>query len=131
MVCAWTTARGSARATIMARNSRATPIAPRPTSATTAAAPSAATASSWPRRWRSRGITDLRHGCVLDDGIKAVAVTHVPLPAGIAFHAIAARIDADGDGLAGSLLGDGLVPVSSALGRHPDAARDLHIPAAR
>ena len=62
---------------------------------------------------RSAGITDLRHGL------------GVPLPPRIACAAVAAslgRADAD---LKHRLLGDGLVPLDSALGRHADPARSL------
>ena len=90
---------------------------------------------------RSAGITDLRHGSVLDDdwqgqdrfepGIKAL--TPVPLPASVRCYAIAATID-DGSkkksvsATGKRLLGDGLVPLNSALGEHKDATRHLNFP---
>jgi PGAP1-like protein len=84
-------------------------------------------------RLRSAGVTDLRFGNVLDedwserdrfarapDGRRPV-----PLPKGVACYAIAATL-----GL-GAIVGDGIVPVDSALGRHPDPARALEFPARR
>jgi pimeloyl-ACP methyl ester carboxylesterase len=69
---------------------------------------------------RSAGITDLRHGhCGVGDEA-------VPLPAGVRCHAIAATLDEQvGPSLKNRLVGDGLVPVDSALGRHADLARAL------
>ena len=73
---------------------------------------------------RSAGITDLRYGNLLDEDWQsfdrfeqARDVRHpVPLPEGVRCYAIAANIGKK----AGDLLGDGLVPVNSALGRHDD-----------
>ena len=67
---------------------------------------------------RSAGITDLRHGSALR------------LPEGVACHAIAATASS-GRSRMGELVGDGLVPVASALGRHADPGRDLASDAAR
>ncbi len=50
----------------------------------------------------------------------------VPLPDGVACYAIAATTAASPGDLRGRLLGDGLVPVMSALGRHKEAARNLN-----
>lgn len=87
-------------------------------------------------RLRSEGITDLRHGNLLasdwQDGSRfhhADRRTPVPLPDGVACHAIASTAGAPGS--PGSLLGDGLVPVDSALGRHKRRALDLRIPPAQ
>ncbi len=87
---------------------------------------------------RSAGITDLRHGSLLEEdwaGSDRFAHGHdtrtpVPLPAGVACYAMAASLGRSaGKGAAGELrdklLGDGLVPVDSALGRHKQAARTL------
>jgi hypothetical protein len=90
-------------------------------------------------RLRSAGITDLRHGNLLHDDAGdgdrfADAVdrrTPVPLPRGVRCHAIAASIGGRSDGLAARLLGDGLVPLDSALGRHPQRARRLAFPRSR
>jgi len=77
-------------------------------------------------RIRSAGITDLRHGNVLEDDWKGRdrfaspqdLRVHLPLPAGVRCYAIAAtRRQATGNP-SFDLLGDGLVPVDSALGRH-------------
>ncbi|HEY4930401.1 MAG TPA: hypothetical protein VII23_02430, partial [Terriglobales bacterium] len=77
-------------------------------------------------RIRSAGITDLRHGNLLEDDWKgrdrfaSAQDLRAPLslPAAVRCYAIAAtRRQATGNpGL--DLLGDGLVPVNSALGRH-------------
>jgi pimeloyl-ACP methyl ester carboxylesterase len=77
-------------------------------------------------RARSAGITDLRLGTITRG-----AHRHVPLPAGVRCHALAATLDARGDGFAGHLVGDGLVTVDSALGRHADPARTLAFPKSR
>lgn len=66
-------------------------------------------------RLRSAGITDLRHG--ID--------ASVPLPEGIACFNYAATLAAKRGALADRLLGDGLVPLHSALGQHTDATRSL------
>ena len=81
---------------------------------------------------RSAGITDLRHGNVVDEDWTALdrfedandQRTPVPLPAGPRCHAIAGTLAKDG-GLADKLLGDGLVPVASAMGKHRLARRTL------
>lgn len=77
-------------------------------------------------RIRSAGINDLRHGDVLGDG-KAGAV---PLPRGVQCYAMAASLAAPDSDARRHLLGDGLVPLRSALGQHPDPAHDLALPAA-
>jgi pimeloyl-ACP methyl ester carboxylesterase len=87
---------------------------------------------------RSAGVTDLRHGNLLDedwagrDRFADVADTRraVPLSAGVACYAIAAST-AIAPGLKEHFVGDGLVPVASALGRHKDPARTLMFPADR
>jgi pimeloyl-ACP methyl ester carboxylesterase len=81
---------------------------------------------------RSVGITDLRHGAVLDDRTMDAAREGsrvVPLPEGVACYAVAATTSGSQRTLANRLLGDdGLVPLDSALGRHADPQRDLGIP---
>ena len=80
---------------------------------------------------RSAGITDLRHGNLLEadsaGGRFAQRDTReiVPLPAGVASYAVAGTL---GEGKSHQWLGDGLVPLASALGRHARPTRDLHIP---
>ncbi|MEX1311260.1 MAG: alpha/beta hydrolase [Candidatus Sulfomarinibacteraceae bacterium] len=87
-------------------------------------------------RLRSAGITDLRFGHVLDDdwrgrdrfsrGPDDRAI--VPLPEGVACYAVAASTAPRSSALADRLIGDGLVPLSSALGRHDDPRRCLAFP---
>jgi len=83
-------------------------------------------------RLRSDGITDLRHGNLLDAdwaGDAGARATDrrvpVPLPAGPRCHAIAATTGATAGDLKDKLLGDGLVPLASALGKHRLARRTL------
>jgi len=83
-------------------------------------------------RIRSAGITDLRHGSLVDEdwsGRDRFAQAQpppraVPLPKGVACCTVAAMKARRGGGV-GRLVGDGLVPVDSALGRHPDPRRTL------
>jgi hypothetical protein len=49
----------------------------------------------------------------------------VPLPGGIEWYAVAATTAARRSALADRLIGDGLVPLHSALGRHDDERRSL------
>ncbi len=78
---------------------------------------------------RSAGITDLRHGHPLDTprGGRAVA----PLPKGVRCYAIAATAGQRRGDLQDRWIGDGLVPVASALGHHPDPERALPFPKSR
>ena len=73
-------------------------------------------------RARSAGITDLRQGTVL------AAQHDVPLPSGVKCYAAAAVRSAKRSTLSERLVGDGLVPLDSALGQHRDTARKLAIP---
>jgi pimeloyl-ACP methyl ester carboxylesterase len=84
-------------------------------------------------RLRSEGITDLRHGNLLASDWQGASRFHpadrrspVPLPVGVTCYAMASTAGAPGS--PGSLLGDGLVPVDSALGRHKRRAFDLRLP---
>lgn len=70
-------------------------------------------------KMRSAGITDLRHGRVRDDG------EFLPLPADVACFSIAATLAASRGPIAERLIGDGLVPLRSALGQHDNPKRDL------
>ncbi|MDE2417498.1 MAG: alpha/beta hydrolase [Burkholderiales bacterium] len=82
---------------------------------------------------RSAGITDLRYGHVLDTDWqghdrfrhKPDARTPLPLPEGIACFTVAATVAGARSALAERLVGDGLVPLDSALGRHDDPERTL------
>lgn len=76
-------------------------------------------------RLRSAGITDLRHG------LSVPLHAAVPLPTGPRCWAVAATLGEGHGALQGRLLGDGLVPVDSALGRHRDPRRALGIPLAQ
>jgi hypothetical protein len=88
---------------------------------------------------RSSGITDLRHGNLLDadwhgrDRFQRSPppASSVPLPAKVACYAAAATMAKDAADCQRGLLGDGLVMVPSALGKHKNPARSLQIPAAR
>ena len=71
---------------------------------------------------RSAGITDLRHGVISADE------QVVPLPSGVKCYAAAAVRAAKRNALSDRWVGDGLVPLDSALGRHRDAERTLAIP---
>jgi pimeloyl-ACP methyl ester carboxylesterase len=90
-------------------------------------------------RVRSAGVTDLRYGNLMDDdwhGRDRFARTPddrraVPLPTGVACYAIAATTAISVGGLKDRVIGDGLVPVASALGRHRDPARALNFPSGR
>ena len=88
---------------------------------------------------RSAGITDLRHASLVDDdwhGLDRFARgarerAAVALPAGVRCYAIAGTLAKRPDGLRGAYVGDGLVPVASALGRHVERARRLALPPTR
>jgi len=75
---------------------------------------------------RSAGITDLRFGNLVDEDwnkrdrferSRDLRVA-VPLPEGVACHAIAASTGKTAGDLSGRLIGDGIVPLASALGHH-------------
>ena len=77
---------------------------------------------------RSAGITDLRYGHVIDSDWrghdrfrrKPDSRTPVPLPTAVACFAVAATTAGKRSHLADRLVGDGLVPLHSALGQHDD-----------
>ena len=85
---------------------------------------------------RSAGVTDLRYGSLMDEdwqGRDRFAREPdprrlAPLPKDVACYAIAATTAASPGAMRDLLLGDGLVPVTSALGRHKDSARALKFP---
>lgn len=88
---------------------------------------------------RSAGITDLRHGSLLDDdwdGHDRFAhgtplPRFVALPAGVRGYAVAATIGKrEGDLADRMLASDALVPLASALGQHADPARCLPLTSA-
>jgi hypothetical protein len=84
-------------------------------------------------RLRSAGITDLRHGSLVDEdwhGVDRFAHRpderrHVPLPRRVRCHNIAVTTGRREGDLRDRLLGDGIVPLQTALGRHPEPARTL------
>ena len=84
---------------------------------------------------RSAGITDLRHGNLLPPRHAAngrlLPPARVPLPARLRCYAVAAQLGNTAAALKGRMLGDGLVPVASALGRHAQASRTLAFAADR
>jgi hypothetical protein len=83
---------------------------------------------------RSAGVTDLRYGHVLDADWqghdrfrrKPDSRTPLPLPEGVACFTVAATLAAKRSAVADRLVGDGLVPLPSALGKHESPARQLH-----
>lgn len=85
---------------------------------------------------RSAGITDLRYGQFLDeerpDGDRFQRRPDhrqkTPLPDGVTCYTVAATKAAQRSILADRLLGDGLVPLHSALGLHDDPQRCLVFP---
>ena len=88
---------------------------------------------------RSAGITDLRHGNLVDEdwvgrdrfARGADRRQHLPLPEGVRCYAVAATTGQESGDLKDRLLGDGLVPLDSALGRHKNPARTLDFPEQR
>ena len=87
---------------------------------------------------RSAGITDLRHGSILDeDWEHGDRFAHgrkqkpVPLPEGVLCFAAGVVIAKAPGELSEPLLGDGLVPLRSALGQDKDKGRSLGIPESR
>jgi len=87
---------------------------------------------------RSAGITDLRFGSLVDEdwkkrnrferGRHRVAVL---LPKGVACYAIAGSTGKEAGDLSDRLIGDGIVPLDSALGRHPNPKLALTFDASR
>jgi pimeloyl-ACP methyl ester carboxylesterase len=88
---------------------------------------------------RSAGITDLRHGSLADEdwaGKDRFEPSHrktskrlaVPLPDGVKCFAIAATVAKHAGIVGGRLVGDGLVPVHSALGHGKPPAAALGFP---
>ena len=85
---------------------------------------------------RSAGIKDLRHGNMLDSDWQGRSTSRahdrggvVPLPKGVKCYVVAASKMAQP--VKAPSVGDGLVPVRSALGQHEDVARALPIPLSR
>lgn len=82
---------------------------------------------------RSAGITDLRYGLLLGqdwqgrDRFRRTPDTRtpLPLPAGVACYTVGATLAPKRGSAADRLLGDGLVPLKSALGQHADPRHGL------
>ncbi len=82
---------------------------------------------------RSAGITDLRHGHTQAadwEGRGRFSShqdhrQHLPLPKAVQCYAVAGTLTAAGGLMAEQVLGDGLVPLQSALGQHGEAGRNL------
>jgi pimeloyl-ACP methyl ester carboxylesterase len=86
---------------------------------------------------RSAGIVDLRFGNVVDEDWQDQPHHHrtdprkpLPLPPGVRCYAIAATRGRRAGDVRDRLLGDGLVPLASALGQHADSAFALQFPEA-
>ena len=72
---------------------------------------------------RSAGINDLQHGAITGHGQEFVA-----LPQGVDCYAMAATLGKKRSRLAERLIGDGLVPLDSALGKSRDPENTLAFP---
>lgn len=72
---------------------------------------------------RSAGIKDLRRGTIAAGGHRLV-----PLPKGVDCYAMAATLATRRSLLSDRVIGDGLVPLDSALGEHADPDRSLGFP---
>jgi PGAP1-like protein len=100
-------------------------------------------ATPWSRPWaalgqlRSAGITDLRWGAVHASDWQGrdrfaggpTPRTPAPLGPGIAWYTLAATTARQRGPVADQWVGDGLVPLNSALGVHKDPQMQLHFPA--
>ncbi len=75
---------------------------------------------------RSAGITDLRHGSITE-----TVQNFIPLPKDAECYAMAATLGKKRNHASEKLIGDGLVPLDSALGRHKDTSRTLAFPKKR
>lgn len=88
-------------------------------------------------RVRSAGITDLRHGNIVEEDWRGRGRFQrgagrdrrpVPLDPAFRHHAVAGTLGLRPGDATDRLLGDGLVPIDSALGRHADPAYDFALP---
>jgi pimeloyl-ACP methyl ester carboxylesterase len=84
-------------------------------------------------KMRSSGITDLRFGSLVDEDWQGKERFEkqtderkfLPLPKNVGCYTIAATIGKVGDSLKEKTVGDGLVQLKSALGKHDDKMKDL------
>lgn len=82
---------------------------------------------------RSAGVTDLRYGNLIEEDWQNQASNElpkdhrcpIPLPTGIDCYSIAAVIGQASDSISSKIIGDRLVAIDSALGRHKDPAKQL------
>ncbi len=79
---------------------------------------------------RSNGLTDLRHGYIVDEDWQDIEQRKViPLPENIQCYAIATtKSEKESSKLANDVIGDGLVAINSALGIDKKSAFNLNIP---
>ena len=88
---------------------------------------------------RSAGVTDLRYGSVAEaDWLGRDRFERgpddrqpIPLPDGVPVFLVAATTGDGAGGVRDQTVGDGLVPLDSALGHHPAPALDLGVPTER
>ena len=88
---------------------------------------------------RSAGVTDLRYGNILDEDWKerdrfncrGDHRSAAPLPEGLQCYTIAAATGKKSSMLGDKVIGDGLVTLDSALGRHKNAELNLSFPKTR
>lgn len=88
---------------------------------------------------RSAGITDLRYGNLLDEDWEGRdRFEHagdlrkpVPLPKGVKCYALAGSVGRRAGDIRERVLGDGLVPLDTATGRHKHRSRNLSFPKSR
>ncbi len=85
---------------------------------------------------RSSGVTDLRYGNLVDEDwrehgrfeLLGDQRTNIPLPEGVDCFSLAAVIGETKSKLSSQIMGDNLVDVKSALGKHKDQSRNLAFP---
>jgi hypothetical protein len=90
-------------------------------------------------RIRSAGITDLRYGNVRHEdwqgrdrfALSPDVRTPMPLPEDVRCYAIGATLQKQKGSLRNRVIGDGIVPLDSALGRHQDPAMTLQFARSR
>jgi len=83
---------------------------------------------------RSAGVTDLRYGNIIDEDwqhndrfkFNGDQRQNIPLPKKTECYSIAASVGKKNDTISNKILGDSLVGVKSALGKHNDVKKGLH-----